>query len=853
MANTITGQAGATWSGRGINMPAYRDTLQQFRGNAADSTNSPFAGGDPQGVASGNLASQGSPTNYSSTMQSTGGIAGYGGMAAGQPAGPSSNPAGLNLPGPPNQAYGFGSGPNLPPQMPTTGANPGTNATLIGNQTAGAGTITDRNRLTTWVLDTLQRMRNFRRPYDQRRAYFYRQYIGQRDRRMYPDNLTPRSNTFVPIPKSNVDHVVARTHDAFFSIDPPIEVRPKGGTPDQAWEMQAVMLTCLKKANWVKTIELAIRDCAIYGHTGIKVDWDWDYDWVSGPEPVFAMQPKIDPNTNQPVVGPDGQPEQIPVWNPMTGEMIQTGTKLVTKKVPRNCPKFIPIDIYDLLLDPDGKQKAQVMEMSWGELKRTYESKPDLFFPEAIAELTNKLKQYRDLDANGIIIRMAEFWDDTSKTTTIVTFGEDADAIGWKDRRYQYRNASYSAYKRRVYNGPPVLLYTGPNPFAHKRIPILDFAYVPIKGDAFGIGLIETISDLAEGVNVFTNMITDNWNLGINKRYAYDVQVDIDHDQLDLGNVPGGKVGVVGDPSKAIWPFPSFTPNQQDYMILDLYQKFTEAGSGIDDFYSKGIGTPGPNVTASGIDSAMQSGGYSFKLFIRRFELEILQPLCEMVASMIQQFGTDELEWSITDAPPGIPKWGHVPLVDLFGDYAFDFVGANYATGKVVKQRNLMAFYGLAMQSPYAVQGEFLREIARSMEIPFASRLLKTDQQVQSEMQASTLARQQEEIVRELFKMEAKIVNTQAGKPEFMPENAIQLVPPGQPHGEAVQAEVERYLADAVSSVMGQGPPPTAPPIHPVGRPKTRQFEGPIPGGQAKDSMRQSGQELGLNKIGLGG
>ena len=120
-------------------------------------------------------------------------------------------------------------------------------------------------------------------------------------------------------------------------------------------------------------------------------------------------------------------------------------------------------------------------------------------------------------------------------------------------------------------------------------------------------------------------------------------------------------------------------------------------------------------------------------------------------------------------------------------------------------------------------------------------------------MQASTLARQQEEIVRELFKMEAKIVNTQAGKPEFMPENAIQLVPPGQPHGEAVQAEVERYLADAVSSVMGQGPPPTAPPIHPVGRPKTRQFEGPIPGGQAKDSMRQSGQELGLNKIGLGG
>ena len=814
-------------------MAAYRDTMQWNMGSG----NSPFASGDPQSSGANTPATSGpmpnpfntpsGPNNYSSTMQNT--------MGAGAPSGPST-------------VSGYASGPNLPPQNGTSA----TNSTLEGNKTSGAGLITDRNRLTTWVLDTLQRMRNFRRPYDQRRAYFYRQYIGQRDRRLYPDNLTPRSNTFVPIPKSNVDHIVARTHDAFFSIDPYIEVRPKGGTPEQGWQMEAVMLTSLKKAQWIQKLELAIRDCCIYGHMGVKVDWDWDYDIVSGPEPVYAMQPQVDPNTGQPMVDLQGQPMMMPVWGP-DGLPIQTGVNLVTKQVPRNCPKLIPIDIYDLLIDPDGKQKAHVMEMSWGELKRSVETKPDLYFPEAIAELTSKLKQYRDLDADGIIIRMAEFWDDTSKTNTVVTFGEDADAIGWKDRRYQYRNASYSAYKRRVYNGPPVLLYTGPNPFAHKRIPILDFAYVPIKGDAFGIGLIETISDLCEGINVFTNMITDNWNMSINRRYAYDVQMDIDHDQLDMGNVPGGKVGVVGDPQKAIFPLPNFTPNQQDYMILDIYQKFTEAGSGIDDFYSKGIGSPGPNNTASGIDSAMQTGGYSFKLFIRRFELEVLQPLCEMVASMIQQFGTDELEWNITNAPPGIPKWGHVKLTDLFGDYAFDFVGANYATGKVVKQRNLMAFYNLAMQSPYANQGEFLREIARSMEIPFASRLLKPDQQVQQEQQAQTSARQQEELIKELLKIEGKLVSTQAGKPEFMPEGSTIISDQGQPHAEAIQKQIEFYLGDAVQSVMGQAPPPAVPPIHPVGGPKKAQFEGPIPGGKQQDSMRGLAQDMGPNGTGLAG
>jgi len=789
-------------------MPAYTDTMQQMMPRSLGA-NAPAV----TGVAPNPFNNPSPPLNYSSTMQSGQG-----------PSGPAT-------------VTGGGNDPSKPVQE----AQPQESLTL------------NRNRLTTWTLDTLQRMRNFRRPYDQRRAYFYRQYIGQRDRRMYPDNLTPRSNTFVPIPKSNVDHIVSRIHDAFFSIEPAIEVRPKGGTPDQAWQMEAVLLTCLKKAGWIKAIELFSRDCAVYGHAGLKIDWDWDYDIVTGPEPQFAMQPKIDPNSGQPVLDMQGQPEMVPVFNPLTGEMIQTGVQLVTKKVPRNCPKLIPIDIYDLLIDPDGKQKAHVMELSWGEMKRSYEMKPDLYFPEAMAELTLKLKQYRDLDADGIIIRMAEFWDDTSKTSTLVTFGEDADAIGWKDRRYQYRNASYSAYKRRVYNGPPILLYTGPNPFAHKRIPILDFAYVPIKGDAYGIGLIESISDLCEGINVFTNMITDNWNLGINRRYAYDIQVDIDHDQLDMGNVPGGKVGVVGDPSKAIWPFPAFTPNQQDYMILDLYQKFTESGSGIDDFYSKGIGTPGPNQSAGGMDMAQTAGGYSFKLLIRRFELEVLQPLCEMVASMIQQFGTDELEWSITNAPPGIPKWGHVRLSDLFGDYAFDFVGANYATGKVVKQRNLMAFYNLAMQSPYANQGEFLREIARSMEIPFSARLLKTDQQVQQEQQNANTARQQEELIKELIKLESKAVVAQLGKPEFRPENSTVIADPSQPHGEAVQQQVEAYLGQAVESVLGVAPPPTVPPIHPVGQPKKSQFEGPIPGGQYSDAQRSFGQDMGLNKLGPSG
>src|SRR5579862_3441739 len=68
-----------------------------------------------------------------------------------------------------------------------------------------------------FVASELKRMRYFRRQYDLRRANFYRQYLGQRDEKFYPDNITRRSNTFVPYPFSNVENIISRVMDAFFS------------------------------------------------------------------------------------------------------------------------------------------------------------------------------------------------------------------------------------------------------------------------------------------------------------------------------------------------------------------------------------------------------------------------------------------------------------------------------------------------------------------------------------------------------------------------------------------------------------------------------------------------------------
>lgn len=570
----------------------------------------------------------------------------------------------------------------------------------------------------------LRRMRNFRRQFDQRWIQFYRQYLSVRDQQLYPDNITRRSNSTVPYPLSNVETVVSRTLDAFFSFAPWFDCKGHIPSDDTAAEkMQMVMEKKLSMGALIPEIESLIRNISIYGFAAIKVDWDFGYDHIVSASPVFAQQ-------NTPM-GPQ------PIINPMTGQPIVIGYQPVDVNVPRNCPKFKAIDIFDLLIDPDGDYIAHVTERPWSEMKREFSQNPNMYFPEAMQELETKILASEPNDPDSVIVRMAEFWDEIANTRTILTYGEDADAIALKDQRFANRvGAAYQAYRRKVYAGNNIVLFQGENPFMHKKAPILYTSYIKLPNELYGIGAIECIANLNESLNKYVNMIADNWNLGINARYAYDTNADIDHTALNNANVPGGKVGVNGDPSKVIMPLPVHTPTAGDYQILETYKGMIEMGSGISDFYSKGLGSPTGNRTASGINSILNESNFRFKMFIRNMEVDVLQPLLKMVAIMTQQFVTDREEGLITKDQPGVPKYYSVAPEELIGAFDFDLVAANYSENKVVRQRNILAFANLAAQSPYLDQYNSLVELAKLFEVRNIQRMLKTPQQVEMEQQA---------------------------------------------------------------------------------------------------------------------
>lgn len=688
----------------------------------------------------------------------------------------------------------------------------------------------DRTIVKQVALDRITRMWNFRRQYDQRRSGFYRQYVGQRDPMKFPDNVTNRANTFVPYALSNVETITSRVMDAFFSFEPWFEADGLTEQDDQSAEaMSLVLLKKLEMARIKDAFESLVRTILIYGHGGMKVDWDWNTVAMIKPVIHFAM---------------DKQGQMIP--DPQTGQPIPIGTSMQNFTVPVCRPRVTPIDIYDLMIDPDGGIICQMTERTIGEMLRENDAAAQatgspLYYPEVLNEIAQKLQTAHPDDWQVIIVRFAEIWDKYQETCTLITFGDDRDAISWKDLRANYRGATYSSYKRKIYEGRD-LLWHGPNQFAHKKNPIVHTSYVKLPNEVYGIGAIEMVSDLNESLNKMVNMVTDNWNLGINRRFAYDTNADIDHDALNLMNVPGGKVPVNGNPNDVIAPLPLFTPNQGDYAILDLYKGMIQMTSGVSDFYQQGVGGSGGNDTATGISSVINESNFRFKMFIRNLEVDILQPLLYMCASMVQQFMTDPEEVLLTKSPtPEIPKWGVVSPEALIGNYEFNLVAANYATSKSVRQRNLMSFAQLAMNSPYWRQGEGLREIGKVLEVRNINDLLKSDQEVQMEQAQAQQSAQQEAFMQEALQTEAKVhINTEheKAKAEFNPKD-------GPSSGDKSTAHPRvRHARHGGITYKPHSP------VDRGGRPLSANLDSQVPGAGTTSDAKGVGQMQGANATG---
>jgi hypothetical protein len=707
--------------------------------------------------------------------------------------------------------------------------------------------IAAEEKLRTDTEACVEQMLFFRRLNDAANFRFYKQFVGYREQQFFPDGVTKRSNLFFPYPQSNVETITSRVDDALFPDGDWFECNGEGMADQPAAEkMGTVLKYKLERADAIGTgFQPVIKNACIYRLAGLKVDWDHGYDIVDYKEPVFPLapvtQPIVDPQTGQPQTDANGQPVMQMVVDPQTGQPQMTpdqnqppiGFRPAQKPVKRNRPKFIPIDPFDLLVDPNGIYIGHIVERSLGEMIREAEgfkaqTGEDLYFPEALDEIKNHLVTQKE--PLNVIIRFAEVWNRIDGSVVQLTC-KDQDGLSWKDARLALRALNSSSFNRQMYGGKTVVLYAGKNQFAHKQIPILTTSYIKIPNEIYGISAVETIAELNEHLSKQVGILEDNWNMGVNARYGINTDADVDHDSLNNANVPGGKVFGSGDPKTWMFPLPILKPEQGDYQMIELTRGMCEMGSGVSDFYSKGVGAPSDNGTATGIASIINESNFRFKQFIRNIGRDILRPALKMTASMIQQFVTNEEEMLITDEQAGIPKIEMLIPEQIIGQFDFVVNDANYASNKTVRQRNLMALANIAKESGYLKEGAGLRRLFKEFQIPGWQELVMTDQEYAANQQAQQqqmLQMQYLELQKELILIEAKAKaacmckdEKGGGKPAL---------------GSSSKDSKPRGSND------GRG----------GGRKPSTQMEGSIPGAGTTSESRLSAQGVGANSLGLG-
>ncbi len=676
----------------------------------------------------------------------------------------------------------------------------------------------------------VQRLLNFRLPYDPRRAELYRHHIGRPEVLLYPDNKTRRNSIFLPYPYANVEHVSSSVQGSIFGFDPPFETLPRGASDgNAAFNMQKVLeKKVLQEGRFRPVFSEYLKGLCIYGFYPLYVGWDWDYDLVSQP-------------VDQPQVGPDG----IPIINPRTGmPNIQRSWQRVP--VPRMRPKFECIDIFDHLVDPDGAYEARMLFKTLPQLIREQTisriavgkgiCQNPLYSDDAIARIqdhvTRAFAGSNKADASNAIINICELWDRTNGTCTLLTMAEDYYSLAYKNQRYANRSAQYGAFRRATADVPSMLLAPSyDNPFAHCRVPILHTNYTQLPGEIFGMGVIEPSYLLNENANRFSGMLMDKFDLGVNTRLLVDNTRDLDFNELQENNVPGGVIPVLGDPNTVVKELSLGTPNQADYSMPEILKSLIEVTSGVSDFYSGRGGESAGNKTATGISSILGEASKRQGQLIMALTEDIIQPLLEMTASNIQQFCTDIIEVRITDENPTIGKVASdsfikVTPADLAGSFDFRIVGSAYMENPVVLQRNIMALTNLIMTSglaQYIKPYESLRELFRIFRIPYPNRIMLTEQevQIQAAQQAAQAAAQQQQDMGDHLALQMLLK-----KLGLTPEQLKELA-----------------KEEGGSDSKGGGDKSRRP----------SQPEGKIPGATVTGSTRSQAQSTGMNALGLGG
>lgn len=498
------------------------------------------------------------------------------------------------------------------------------------------------------------------------------------------------SKVFVPLIFTTIQTILPRL---VAQLPEPI-VAPVGPEDEVgASEMEELLKWCAEQSGLFFQLVTAFDSALTYG-TGIlkvtpskKVHTRRKRQDIM--EPVTQAAPMIDPETQAPLMGPDGQAVMDQV---QTGQERPTGrSQMVEEEIVSYVgPMAECLPLMAVFVDPMSTsfEDAEYVihrsfkPKSWVDvrIKSGFFVKPDYF-------------DERDLSA--------ALDDPTQRLMSSVGLG---GAVTEEDRvevwECWYRDGVViTTLNRRI------IVRVVNNPFDHGEFPFIRIIDHLRPHEFYGDGEVTHLEGVQDLINALTNQRVDNVRLVLEK--VFYGSEDAIKDRRDLKLYPGAFIPVnTGDlPLDQVFrPLDMGDVTNSSYNEVEFWKGIAEQVSGVSP-YQTGTDGGAQNDTATGVALISEQGNTRFTMKLKMAELTGIQALYRQYGALIQQFMPDDFVLRIV-GPDGVTTFKQVEPAAIYGAFDYDIEGESSAQTETVRKQTQMELFNLALSAVDPVTGQ---------------------------------------------------------------------------------------------------------------------------------------------------
>lgn len=533
--------------------------------------------------------------------------------------------------------------------------------------------------LKTWCNRAWQAAYQAKKPYETKWRRYYKLWMSYVGKRKAGDW---RSRVFMPESFQTVETILPRLIAAL----PEFEAIPRGPEDEDNAEKLTRELKYAEEQSGLHLESVDMnRDRLMYGTGIFKTIFDEVPAFGHVMEPVFetitdvVQQPVIDPETQLPLAGPDGDPVTEP--REVRAQVPAGYRKKRVRVIGYAGPRAVSVDPFHIFPAPESQdvdRARYVFHRIYTPMSKVKElvDKGVYHWPEELDDLSdeNLFAPHEDPDMlRRNSVDLGPGIDPTRKDVELLEcHTDDGRVITMLNQKAVIRCQQ--------------------SPFDHGQKPFTLFYDYKPPHEFWGRGEIEIISDLQDLINTIVNQRVDNVRIGMDQGYT--VNTSQLKDPRQLKRRPGQVIEVLGDgmqPDDVVKPLPTTEVTSSAFAEADQAKQWSERTTG-NSAYQQGLDSPSMNDSATGVAIITERGDSRFGVKSKIDEIGPWRRLALQYGSLIQQFTDQERQVRLL-GEDGRVKWEILDPLSLMGAFDFSIKSTTAIQSETVKREQAISLF----------------------------------------------------------------------------------------------------------------------------------------------------------------